>query len=293
MTKLEVGGVELARIHRASNDKKFFCYFTGFLDGIAASGYLEPGEIAPLVSQCDDFVANIDDADARDILEDFKCEVLEFETIRDCVTVRSTSIDAFCDKSSLNRLLGFCAGIACDDKVSLREAEIMLDRLRSSSVLASQPILRALENVVADALDDGIVSHDESVEICTIISTLVGDCYADTGLSALGQTGVFQCCGLDPFLSDFNHSVFVLTGNFELRPRRLIEDAIVAKNGRIAKSITNETDYLVIAGEASRDWVATHRGGKIMKAEDLRSKRGRPEFLSEAALLKNLKLLKV
>ena len=293
MTKLEVGGAELSRIHRASNDKKFFCYFTGFLDGIAASGNLEAGEVAPLVAQCDDFVANIDDADAKDILEDFKCEVLEYESIIDCVEVRTSSIDSTCEKSSLNRLLGFCAGIACDDKITLREAQTLLDRLRGSKMLSKQPILRTLENICADALEDGQISPDESTEICGIITTLVGDCYVDTGLSALGQTGIFQCCGLDSSVEDFDQATFVLTGSFGLRPRSLIEDAIVAKNGKISKSITGETDYLVIAGEASRDWIATHRGGKIMKADNMRSKKGRPNFLSEAALLKNLNLSKV
>jgi hypothetical protein len=290
MVELEVGGKRLAHIHRVSNDKKYFCYFTGFLEGVAASGRLEPGEVEPLLAQCNDFVANINDGDANDILEDFKCEILELASIVDCIEVRSSAIDKTCEKSSLNSLLGFCAGIACDDQITLSEAKTLLERLEASDSFANQPILRALATTCSDALEDGEISNSESIEICSIITALVGDCYADTGLSALGQTAIFKCCGLDPSVEDFDQATFVLTGNFELRPRRLIEDAIVEKNGRISKTVSSGTDYLVIAAEASRDWVATHRGGKIIKADDLRSKVGRPNFLSEAALLKNLSI---
>lgn len=54
------------------------------------------------------------------------------------------------------------------------------------------------------------------------------------------------------------------------------------------KSITRRTDYLVVASEASRDWVITHRGNKILKAEGYRAKFGSPLYLSEAALLRML-----
>lgn len=68
MQDFEHGGPELARINRRNNDKKFFCHFTGFLEGISASGYLETGEVAPLLAECEEFVRRVRDGDALDII---------------------------------------------------------------------------------------------------------------------------------------------------------------------------------------------------------------------------------
>ena len=55
MSNFEVGGSRLARVHKLENDRKWYCYFTGFLEGIAASGQLEVGEVEPLLAQCREF----------------------------------------------------------------------------------------------------------------------------------------------------------------------------------------------------------------------------------------------
>jgi hypothetical protein len=285
--ELETGGLSLGKIHRKDNDKKYFCYFTGFLEGIIASGLLESGEVEPLIAQCEDFAANTGDGDAVDLLEDFKADLLEHETIVGAVEYRDKLIDAECPKSSVNRLYGYFAGIACDDLITFEEAVGLVERVDKNLDLKRDPLIAALAYCCVDALEDGMIDTSESTEICRHISFLVGDCYADTGLPALGNVPVFSSA-VPPNLDELKGLVFVLSGQFSVKPRSKIEQKIRALGGVAEKSITRRTDYLVVASEASRDWVITHRGNKILKAEGYRARFGSPLYLSEAALLRML-----
>ncbi|MEN8837781.1 MAG: hypothetical protein ABF266_06425, partial [Celeribacter marinus] len=90
MSELEIGGRTLGKIHADANKRKFFSHFTGFLDGIAASGAIETGEVEPLLIECREFVRRIADEDAFEILEDFEVQLLEHETIEMMVSMRET-----------------------------------------------------------------------------------------------------------------------------------------------------------------------------------------------------------
>ncbi|MEM5467733.1 BRCT domain-containing protein [Celeribacter marinus] len=287
MNDFEVGGPLLGRIHRKQNEKKYFCYFTGFLQGIVASGYIEEAEIAPLLDQCKEFVENIGDEDAREILEDFSADILEADSLFDAVEYRGKEIDAACARSSLNRFLGFSAGIACDDRITLREAQEVVSFAHEVPSVLEDIGVRAVVSCCLDAIDDGEISPSESAEICHAITRIVGDCYSDTGLNSLGSVPVFDDVKIDQIEEDAR---FVLTGNFSVSPRRVIEDAIMAHGGVVSSSPSKKTDYVVVASEASRDWIQTHKGTKIVKAIALRDGYGRPDFVSEFQILKILGL---
>ncbi|AVW90421.1 BRCT domain-containing protein [Celeribacter baekdonensis] len=287
MANFEVGGAALGRVHRKANDKKFFCYFTGFIQGIVASGGIEPEEVKPLLDQCFEFARNVGDEDAFEIIEDFNAELLEADSLFDAAEYRMRDIDPDCERSALNRFLGFCAGIACDDRITLAETEKVIAFAQEQPSVLEDVGARAVISCCVDAVEDGEISSEESTEICYSISRIVGDCYADTGMSALGSVPVFEEAKIDEILEGTS---FVLTGAFTVSPRRILEDAILERGGLVAKSPSGKTDYLVVASEASRDWVQTHKGTKIIKAIQLREKSGQPHFLSEMRLLKILDL---
>jgi NAD-dependent DNA ligase len=287
MANFDVGGAALGRLHRKANDKKFFCYFTGFIQGIVASGGIEAEEVKPLLDQCIEFVRNVGDEDAFEIIEDFNAELLEADSLFDAAEYRMRDIDPDCERSALNRFLGFCAGIACDDRITLAEAEKAIAFVQEQPSVLEDVGARAVIYCCADAVEDGEISPEESAEICYSISRIVGDCYTDTGMSALGSVPVFEESKIDEILEGTS---FVLTGAFTVSPRRILEDAILERGGLVAKSPSGKTDYVVVASEASRDWVQTHKGTKIIKAIQLREKSGQPNFLSEMRLLKILDL---
>ncbi len=285
----EHGGELLGYIHAVANDKKYFCYFTGFLEGVVASKALEETEIEPLIAQCEDFVSNTGDPDAKEILEDFKAQLLEYQAIVDAIHFRAKEIDSTCPKSSANRFLGLCAGVACDGVITIEEVRTLVARAEEADLGQDDPHVQSLILTCIDALEDGIIDTVEQQAIATEIGRLVGDAYCDTGLAELG--GVPLLAELNP---DFNKEslegqTIVLTGSFKTRPRKIFEDRLAAFGCEIAKSVTKKTDLVIIGGEPSRDWLQTHRGTKILKAIKLQKDTGKPKFLSEADLLKSIK----
>ncbi|MFZ7091964.1 BRCT domain-containing protein [Primorskyibacter sp. 2E233] len=285
MDKFETGSRTLARIHKAANDKKYFCYFTGFLEGIVASGRIEAEEIPPLISQCEDFIANIGDADASEIIEDFDVDLLEFESLENAIEYRGREIDTVCPKSSTNRFLGYCAGISCDGKITIDEARILKEKIDEAPVLLNDPICRSLKSICNDALEDGIIDPSESAEICNAITRLIGDAYNDTGISELGNVPVFEPHPIAADPTELEGANLVLTGSFSITPRRILEEHLEAHGSIIFRSVSRKTSFVVVASEASRDWVHTHKGTKIIRALKLQEETGKPRFISEADLL--------
>lgn len=77
----------------------------------------------------------------------------------------------------------------------------------------------------------------------------------------------------------------MLTGTFKTTPRRDFEDGLAALGATITRHVSGKTDFLVVGGEASRDWIEMNRGTKMRKAQELRLKAEKPGFVSEAQLL--------
>lgn len=279
-------GRALAAIHRRNNDKKYFCHFTGFLEGVVSSGHLEDGEIAPLLEECIEFVKQVADGDANDIIEDFSIDLLEYDTIDTAIEYRINEIDPNCDKSRLNRFLGYCRGISCDGVILQKEAMGIVDFLDEQPELMDIVGVHQIFTTCLDALDDGIISADESIEICEAIGFIVGDSYGDTGLVQTSGVANFTETKLSNFPNDLVGKNLVLTGRFKTSPRRGLEDRLSQLGAIITKSPSKKTDYILIGGEASRDWVELNRGTKIRKAQKLCSETGRPYFISESQLLR-------
>ena len=285
----EVGSNALARVHREANNGKFSGFFTGFLEGVCASQKLELGEIEPLVALCSQMVNGLNDEDANDLLEDFKADVLDFEQLEDIVEYRQKYLKKNCGKTELNRFMGYCSGIACDDLITIEEAEGVITMASVSPSILEDPISRTIVTCCIDAVEDRFIKPEESHEICRAITRLVGDCYADTGISSLGAVPVFEEATLTS-VEDFEGSILVLTGNFEIKPRRILEENLAAHGAQTKSSPCKKTNFVIIANESSRDWKYTHKGTKIEKAMKLKEALGRPQFVSEAQLMKLLAL---
>ncbi|TMV91332.1 hypothetical protein FGG78_10235 [Thioclava sp. BHET1] len=290
MTDLDHNGPTLARIHRESNEVKFSCHFTGFLEGIAASGQIEVGEVEPLLAECRSFLERISEGDAEDILADFEADLLEHDSVAMMVEVRTERIDHSCEKSALNRFLGYCRGIACDNQITRPEAEGIVRFASAMPSLMAVPGVREIVQTCRDAVADEIISPQESFEICEAISQVVGDSYADTGLSHVYGVANYT----EWKLSDFPNSLIgkraVLTGTFQTIPRRLIEDQLSEIGLEIGKSVSGKTDILIVGGECARDWIEVNRGLKLRKALELRNKGERPLFVSESQLRRLMSL---
>ena len=281
MSDLEVGGLGLARIHRRNNDKKFFCHFTGFLEGIAASGFVETGEKTPLIEECIEFVRVASDNDADDIIQDFEADLLEHEGIQNIVEMRVDEIDAACEKSRLNRFLGYCRGIACDGIITLSEAEGILDYMSHNPDLSSVVGVNQIYVSCIDAVEDGIIDQSESIEICEAIERIVGDNYADTGIAQTEGVANYDEHRFEDFEREIDGAVVVLTGGFKANPRKILEEEIESRGGVVKRNVSGKTDLLIVGGKASRDWLELNRGTKIRKAQSIRFNTNKPKFVSD------------
>lgn len=204
----------------------------------------------------------------------------------DLIEVRISEIDASCQKSSLNRFLGFCRGIVCDGVITTREAQRLVEEVLNNKNLLESRGVRQIYISAVDALEDGIVSQEESLFICEVLGGIVGDCYGDTGLpQAFGVANFdeFKLSNLDEDLLD---KTVVLTGTFSVVPRSHFEKNLQERGAILSRSVSGKTDYIIIGGEASRDWIEMNRGTKLIKAQELRAKTGRPDFVSESQLLR-------
>jgi len=149
--------------------------------------------------------------------------------------------------------------------------------------------VRQISVCCEDALSDGIISDDESLEICEVLGQIVGACYGDTGVAQTFGVADYQEAKLGDINSDFCERIVVCTGKFRTSPRREFEDELSALGAIVAKHVSSKTDFLVIGGEASRDWIEMNRGTKIRKAQELRCNGETPRFVSEAQVLQLLR----
>ena len=138
-----------------------------------------------------------------------------------------------------------------------------------------------------DALADGIVDDHESIEICAAIENIVGDSYSDTGLSHATGVANFEEKKIGD-LEEFIGAFVSFTGTFKTKPRRELEIRILDLGAIIHKTPTKQTNYLIVGGEASRDWIEMNRGTKITRARELRCFSDQPHFVSEHQFMKLL-----
>ncbi|RVB72043.1 MULTISPECIES: BRCT domain-containing protein [unclassified Mesorhizobium] len=293
--ELKYGGSALWRIHAKSNRRKAEAYWLGFLEGVLASESIESLEIASIRAEAEQFLQLFGDDDAADLIQDLDTAYSDyrgeiFGIISGIVDYRLRPFSESSPNDCCNRFFGFCAGIACDNRLKIMEVEKLIDRIDQNAQLLDDARIAALKRVAAKAISDGHLSTDEEEDIGEWIVRLVGDSCADTGLPTYGNTPSIDGVLRDSSMLVFENAGFVVTGNFSMGPRKAIEGWIVERGGVVTRSVSRSTDYLIIAAIASRDWLHSHQGTKIIEALKLREKGGNIHFVEELTLQKALGL---
>jgi NAD-dependent DNA ligase len=292
--QLEHEGAELGRIHANANYRKALGYWLGFLRGVLASNDVEHAEMAPLKVEAEQFLALLHDEDAAELIRDLDMwsEAPEevYAVLETIVGMRSREFVVSSDKDEVNEFYGFCAGIACDNSITPAEVEKLLSRLDSSAILRDDSRVASLGYAARRSIADGRITADEAEDICGWIAQLVGDSATDTGLPTFGNVGVIDGALEDESQFRIPGQMFVLTGKFVIGPRKVIAGMINDLGGEWKNTLCGQTNYLVVAAEASRDWKHSHEGTKIIRAMELRQKGGRPDLVHEPMLARALGL---
>lgn len=289
---LENEGAALGRIHAKANNRKALAYWLGFLKGILASNKVETAEYGPLQVEAENFLNLLHDPDARELIEDlhiWRNEPNEiYEIIENIIDIRSRDFTVESEKDEINELYGFCAGIACDNRITPEEVERLLSRLDGYPRIQTDMRVKNLRNAARRSIADGRITPEESEDICAWITHLVGDSATDTGIATFGNVGILEGALEDPDDVIFDGRMFVLTGKFILGPRKAIQGMISDRGGQFKNSVCRNTDYLCVAVEASRDWRHSHEGLKIIRAMELRSEGCGPSLVHEGTLAQAL-----
>ena len=285
---LDHEGAALGRIHARSNSRKALAYWLGFLKGILASNKVETAEYGPLQVEAESFLRLLHDPDAYELIDDlriWKDEPNEiYEIIENIVSMRSRNFAIESEKDEINELYGFCAGIACDNRITLEEVQRLLLKLDSYPRIQADKRVSNLRNAAQRSIADGRITPEESDDICTWITHLVGDSATDTGIATFGNVGVLEGALADHNDIVFDQRMFVLTGKFTLGPRKAIQGMISDRGGEFKSTVCRNTNYLCVAAEASRDWRHSHEGLKIIRAIELRNEGRGPHLVHEGTL---------
>jgi len=282
----------LTNIHGQSNYRKAIGYWVGFLEGVIACKEITPNEADALKAQSQDLISKFFDEDAQELITelgqlwpDVTDELVEF--ISDIIKYRKNDIQIDEGVINENVFFGFLKGIASDDVVNINEVDALLNyvggRAWERNEIGSDPRVIEVLKVASLAIQDGKIDAEESAELCEYITRVVGDSYADTGISE--QADVPQLDGTVLSLNDikFQGNEFCMTGNFGV-PKSIIGKAIAARGGSVNRAIRSTTRYLILASSGSEHYVTSNAGTKILTAVKMRED-GKPiEFVMEPTI---------
>jgi len=167
----------------------------------------------------------------------------------------------------LSEMLGLVKGVLADGEVTQAEAAILRDWVLQHRDATEQWPVNILKDRLERIFADGRVDTAEQRNLADLLESIVGGkAGIITGKDAATELPVDR----PPPKLVWTDSVFVFTGKFAFGPRTACERAVIKLKGVCERSVTRDTNYLVIGTFGSRDWVHTSFGRKIEKAVDYR-----------------------
>ncbi len=177
-----------------------------------------------------------------------------------------------------DELMGLCRGLLADGNVNADEARFLAWWIERNRDIHDDPVVTALYQRVGDALADGVLDASEEADLLAAIHEYVG------GEAAVGPVASESSrLPLDdpPPPLVFQDRTFVLTGTFQFGPRRLVTEEIERRGGWVDDTVRPEV-ILIVGAVASRDWLHSSYGRKIMKAMEYRKKGHPTTIVSES-----------
>lgn len=282
-----ISNKSLETVHAKKVAYKAKCFWLGFLRGLLASENITQDELEPLVMHTRELLSHFPDDDAYELLTEISMDwddlLAEAEgLVENILEFREGEAELEEGYNAKNYFHGFLKGIACDNLITFSELNFAATFLTENPKLLKDPRVSVINDQIDLILADGEVDAEESDEICSWISRLVGDSFADTSLTAMTDQG-----GSEDYLKtlDINSIVnvdAVVTGVFnQKRSRRQIVTELKNLGVEIKQGVSKKTDFLIVADEASKYWATPNAGTKLLKAHDLKQETGKPNLVSE------------
>jgi NAD-dependent DNA ligase len=167
--------------------------------------------------------------------------------------------------AGIDELIGLIRGILADGEVSEADTIALAAwTLKHGEIATDWPV-----NVLVARLNrifaDGIVDDTEREDLKSLLVEILGE--NDNPLVTASTTLPLSRPAPDVI---FDQNVFLFTGKFAFGPRRICEDEVLVRGGKVGSNVTLQTSYLVIGSVGSRDWIHSSWGRKIEKAVSYR-----------------------
>lgn len=275
--------------HLSDGRRKRALYWVGFLDGAKTSRRIRSRDLAGIGEEADAFIRFFRDRQAKDLLQAMTRPHLDEEKdpldqVNDVVIAMRGELHAEGELSAADRVdefLGFCAGIIGDGKVLESEALAIKRRFELDQELALNSRVAKIYRVVADALMDGRLDDDETRDIREWIARLAGDGYAGAGVAAPVAAPHLPTMVTDQSAIAFTGRIFVVAGALGIAPGYEIAAMIGARGGEMADSVSEDTDFVIVADDVLRNWTATEISAAIDAARQLADRGVGLKFVSE------------
>jgi len=173
------------------------------------------------------------------------------------------------EERTADELIGLCRGLLADGEVNAAEARFLVDWIARNRDLHDDPLVAALYRRIDDALSDGVLDASEEADLLSALHGYVGGEADDPVVSS--QSTWLPLDNPAPTIT-FPNKLFVVTGTFVFGARRLVVQAIEQRGGTVGANVRKDTDALIVGETASRDWLHSSYGHKIMKAVEYREK---------------------
>jgi len=183
-------------------------------------------------------------------------------------------------KRLVSELLGLCKGMVCDGEISEGELAALKRWLGGHPDAAVFYPGKTVAERVLRIYADGIVTPDERQELNDLLLDLTGETEEHDQPLNLSTRLPFD--EPTPIIL-FDGQEHVFTGRMLYGTRRDCEQKVVDRGGRVAKTVTQRTNFVVIGPIASRAWLESTHGRKILRAVELRSEGLPLRIVSEEA----------
>ena len=173
-----------------------------------------------------------------------------------------------CDRT-LDELLGLAKGMAADGVINLMEADFLKKWLMRNHQHNDTWPVNFIYNRLDEFLADGLLDASEQKELLDLLTEFTGQIEPAEQLDNMATT-----LPLDrpaPLIV-FPDKAFCFTGKMVCGTRDECQSVVIEKGGKITKTPSRKTDFLVIGTLGSEDWAHTSYGRKIEYAVELKQK---------------------
>jgi len=169
----------------------------------------------------------------------------------------------------IDELIGLCRGIMADGTINQKEAEFLMEWISSNEARANLFPFSVLYDRLSNMLSDNILDEDEQIELLDLLTRVTGGDTLAEDIESMSTT--LPLCNPAPDVI-IEQNNFVFTGVFNMGTRKALQSIVENMGGIAQKSITKQTNYLVIGDIGSEDWAHSSFGRKIEKAIDYKEK---------------------